>query len=896
MWKIISVFTLLILMSLAAIPNNAELEIILTNKKTIELSPGANSNMAIMLVNNSDSDKDFQVKITTQKGLNQLNDYSSTIVERNSKKLKIFSFYVSDDVKVGNYTITIEAFDKQENIRIGKVEVPVYVVPKYEILSKLMDGPDYVFSGDTFSVQFMVQNLSNTIATVEANIINMNISETKIFTIDSDSSIFIRVFVSTVKEIIHYTQHSISITSTILESPETISEISYIFDVIPSAKLNFDSFNRIPTKISGLFVTNNQTGERQYGYMFDIIGSGDISKRKKRKLAYHFRGPNRQGNPILGQTDEYNIKYSSVHSKVILGDNSYSLTDLTEGSRNGRGAEYEHKLKKISVGAFLNYPRFYPNIKRVISVYANYFTENKFKIKIGYLNKLYSTDTSAQLISLSGEASPFKWGDIKFEYAAGMSNGELSMAYSADLRAKLSRFRLFFNYSKADKKFPGYLTNSEYLSSGVNTSFGKIDLSFNYNINHTNIALDTMYSNAPFNNNLNFSTGYSININHGINFSINLRNSEDMNPEKQFNYKEYTGRLGLRSRIKRFGINAYGAFGKTENFLPSKVGEIETVLNANLSFQYKINNNIFVKTFINYMSGQQYLTDDTQNFFYGASIDASWNNKIKLLFHYQNNYQVEDYYKDRSLLGLNTYYKVHKNHELGASVDYDIRKNTLNNTVLSASLRYTYTLNVPVSRRDDIGGLYGKIINNGVDNIEGILLTLAGNIAFTDKNGEFEIPYIETGTYFLFMDNSKTGLNTITEIPAPYKIDILPGEKTYFEITLTKSGKIKGSIIIEEDANINKKGFIPVKSNISKLIIEVKKEDEIYRVFTDDKGNFDFSDLRPGNWKLIVYSRGLPDGFQLVNDEYNISLEPNEVKSVNILVRKKSRKIKFQKK
>lgn len=895
MWKIISIFASLVLMSFAISANNGDLEVLLVNKDKIELKPGSNSNIAIMLVNNSDSDKEFYLKITTPKGLSQLTDYSSVIVEKSSKRLKIFSFYINESANVGDYTIGIEAYDKLENVKIGNIEIPVYVKPKYEILTKVMNAPDYVFSGDTLSVSFMIQNLSNTEVNIEATIINSKVSETKKLSLNADSSIVIRIFITTVKDIIHYTRNSVSLTVSIVESPETKSEAFYIFDVIPTGKINFDSYNRIPTKISGLFVTNNQTGERLYGYMFDIVGAGIISKRKKRKLAFHFRGPNRQGNPILGQTDEYNVKYSSIHSKAAVGDNNFSLTDLTEGSRSGRGAEYEHILKKLSFGSFINYPRFYPNIQRVVSVYGSYFLEKKLILKVGYLNKLFVTDSSAQLATISGEVSSFSWGHIKFEYATGMANGKMTMAYSTDLRIKYSRYRLFFAYTKADEDFPGYLSNSQYLSSGVSTSFGKLSLNLNYNLNHTNIALDTLYANAPYSNNLSFFANYSININHSVNIGGSIRGNEDMSMPKQFNYKEYTGRISLRSRIKRFGIDAYGAYGKTENFLPLNEGEITNVLNANVSLQYKINKNIFVKGFVSYNGGQQYLTDDITNYFYGATVDASWGRKIRILFQYQNNYQVEDYYMDRSLLGLQVQYHIHPNHELGTRINYDLRKNSLNNTVLSASLNYTYTINIPISRREDVGGLQGKIINNGVENIEGILFTLAGNIVFSDKNGEFDIPFVKTGTYFLFMDNSESGLNTIAEKPGPYKIDILPGEKTYFEVSLTKSGKITGAIIIEEDENKGKKGFIPIRSTVNKLIIEVNNGNETYRIFTDDDGTFKFDDLRPGKWKLIVYERGIPDGYQLLASEYDITLSSEEIKNVNVIIKKKSRKIKFQK-
>ena len=897
MWKRVSIFTSYILISSAVFAGNGDLEIQLINKNKIELTPGSTSNIVIMLINNSDTAKEFHLKINTPKGWSQLTDYSSVFVEKASKKLKIFSFYMQETTKVGDYTIGIDAYEKSENIKIGTVNIPVYVKPRYEIQTKIMKTPEFVLSGDTLSVKFMIQNLSNIEANIQADIINGQLNEMRTFTLAPDSLIITRVFISTVKDIIHYTRNSVSLTASIIENTETKSTTSYIFDVIPSGKIKFDFYNRIPVKISGLFVTDDQLGDRKYGAMFDIKGAGILSKRKKRAVGFHFRGPNRQGNPILGQTDEYYVKYSSIHSKVVLGDNSYRLTDLTEGSRNGRGVEYKHKFKKISIGSFINYPRFYPNIKQVFSVFGSYFPSKKFRLNTGYLNKAFITDSTAQLLTISGEATPFSWSNIEFEYASGMANGKMTMAYSTAFKISYSKHRLFFNYTMADKDFPGYLSNSQYMSTGLSTNiFRKINLSANYNFNHFNIALDTMYANAPFSDNLNFSAGYRLNYNHSISIGINKRGREDRRTPKQFDYEEYTARLTLQSRIKRFRINIYGAIGKTENFLQLKEGEITNVLNANLTLQYKINKNILVKSFVSYLGSQQYLTSDFTRLFYGGTINASWNKKMTIVFQYQNNYEVEEYYRDRSLFALNANYNVNRKHEIGVGVNYNLKKNSLNNTQLIASFNYTYTLNIPVSRREDIGSLNGKVINNGVDNVEEILFTLAGNIAISGKNGEFDFPFVKTGTHFLFMDNSKSGLNSIAEKQGPYKMEILPGKKTFFEISLTKSGKITGTIVIEEDENKDKKGFIPVKEEIKNLIIEANNGNEIYRIFTKKDGAFNFEDLRPGQWKVKVYDRGIPKGYKLVTDEYYINLTSGQVKNINVIIKKKFRRIKFQKK
>jgi len=897
MWKRVLIFTSCFLISFAVIAGNGDLDIQLIKKSKIELTPGSSSCIAVMLINNSETARELHLKVIVPHNWSQITNYSSVFLEKASKKLKIFSFYIQESTKVGDYTIEIEAYEKSENTKIGSVKIPVYVKPRYEILAKVAKAPEYVFSGDTMNVQFMIQNLSNVEANIKAVIINKNEPEIRNFTIASDSLIFTTVSASTVKEIIQYTRNSVSLTATIIENPETTSNISYIFDVIPSTKTQFDCYNRIPVKISGLLVTDNQLGDRKSGAMFDIKGGGIISKKKNRKVDFHFRGPNRQGNPILGQTDEYYVKYSSGNSKIVIGDNSYRLTDLTEGSRNGRGIEYQHKFKKISVGSFINYPRFYPDIKRVFSFFGSYSSSKKLRLNAGVLNKSFVTDSTALLITISGEANPFSWGNIKFEYASGMANGKMTKAYSTALKVKYSRHRLFFNYTTADKDFPGYLSNSRYISSGLSTLIlRKINLSVNYNLNHFNFALDTMYANAPFSNNLNFTLGYALNYKHNISIGVRMSGREDMGTPKQFNYKENTVRITLNSKVKRLRIKVYGAMGKTKNLLQLKEGELTDVLNANLTLQYKINKNLFISSFVSYVGSQQYLRDDYTRLFYGGKINANWKKRMTIIFQYQNDYELVEYYKNRSLLALKVNYKKNNKHEIGASVNYNLRKSSINNTQLTASLNYTYTLNIPVSRKEDIGSLQGKVINKGVDNVEGIIFTLAGNIAITDKNGEFDFPFVKTGTHFLFMDNSKSGLNSIAETPGPYKIEIMPGEQYSFEVSLTKSGKISGTILIEEDENKDKEGFIPVKEELKNLIIEAGNGNETYRVFTKNDGTFNFNDLRPGQWKVKVYDRGIPKGYKLETDEYNINLTSEQEKNFKVIIKKKSRRIKFQKK
>jgi hypothetical protein len=184
----------------------------------------------------------------------------------------------------------------------------------------------------------------------------------------------------------------------------------------------------------------------------------------------------------------------------------------------------------------------------------------------------------------------------------------------------------------------------------------------------------------------------------------------------------------------------------------------------------------------------------------------------------------------------------------------------------------------------------------GVDHVDGIMLNLNGNIAMTDKNGNFEFPVVKIGTYILAMDESNVGLNAIAGVPGPYRITIEPGKKTRFELTLTRSARIIGRLVIREDEKNSQKGYYPIKEDIENLIIEASNGTETFRVLTGREGNFSFDDLRPGDWHVKVYPNGIPQGYQLDKDQFDLKLILGMEEKLDVVVHKKSREIKLQKK
>ncbi|MBN2615931.1 MAG: hypothetical protein JXR71_09585 [Bacteroidales bacterium] len=897
MWKRISVLTLSLFISVVVFAQNNELEIRLVNNNELDLNPGSTFCVAVMLKNYSSSDKEFHLKIIAPKGWDQLMDYTSELVPASSKQLKIFSFYAPDNALVGDYRIDIEAYDASNNNRINRIRVPIYVKPQYGVLTRLLKAPDYVFSGDTASVQFLLKNSSNVRATLKTTIINNQVSETRNITLSPDSSRTIRIYVNTPKNIINNTNASVRINASILGAPNINSSSTCVYKVIPSDKVKFDAYNRVPVRVSALLATNNPNGKRSYGYMYNVQGGGILNPATKRSLSFHFRGPNRLGNPVLGQTDMYQVKYRTPKSQLWLGDNNFGLSMLTEASRLGRGIKYQHTFKKLRFGTFVNIPRFYPSLKRVISVYGSYFSGEKIELNLGYLNKAFVSNNSAQLATLSGKIKPFSWNNIRFEFATGSAQGKMSKAYSVNYKMKIKSLQLFADYTKADPDFPGYISNTEFVSSGLSfTVFHKLNLSANYYFNHTNMAVDTMYSNAPYSTNLTFSIGYRFSINNSISISASKNTMEDMGTPKQFYYSSKIVQLTLTSRVKRIGIYLYSSIGKTTNYVTPKENELatKTVLNSNLSLNYRINNHINLTSFVSYLGGQQFINSSFKRYLYGGTFNATWGNKLKVSFQYQNNFKAQQLYKNRSILGMNADYRLSKHDQLGAYVNYGLKSNQLTQTQFSASLIFTHSFNFPSSKRKDVGNLHGKILNNGVANIKGVMITMAGNVLYTDENGEFNFRNVKTGIHYMFIDNSRAGLNAISVKPGPYKIDILPGKTVQFEIALTTAAQIKGKVIIKKEENVDPKKYTSVKKHLKRLIVEVNNGKEMFRVYTNPDGTFNFTDLRPGQWNVKVYNQGIPEGYELESGEFKLDLKRDQTKSLTVVIKKIYHKIQFQ--
>jgi hypothetical protein len=893
MAKRVTIVVIFSIVSLLAGAGESNIGLELLGNMHLTLAPGKNSSFIARLTNTTEIQQEVSLSFSLPEGWNMLMYHKMASLPPNAALNKIFSFHVASNARTGDYKISLRATDGDGQL-IDEKTILVTVSAQFGLLVRKFETPEKVFAGDSIRLQYLIQNTSNVLVNVHTHLTCGPEIRTNKYRIEPDSIVITGISTETYEDITQTLRQNSLLTASILEDPETEINLSHLYDILPSRELKFDPYERFPIKISFLTASNMYMGKRIYNSMYDIQGSSFISQKKRRRLAFQVRGPNRKGDPILGTHDSYFLIYGTPKHKITVGDQDYRLSSLTESSRYGRGAKYQFTKKDVSFSGFVNYPRFYPKIKRILSAKSSIKLHSKYRLSGAYLNKLYDSGEQAHLGTVSGSAIVRKWITVRSELAGGIFRDQIAFAYKSNVKVRFPFGNSYFNLIHADEDFPGYFSNTKNLSTGLSIKIKKrTNLSVNYSSSLSNMELDTLYANAPYSKNLNVSLNLKLHSRHSISISILNQVRQDRLEPRNFDYEENGTRITYFTNIKGVNLSLMGGYGQYKNHLDITEGELTNSFTANSSLRYNIGKRTSIDLFGNYQGNKRYLVKDLSNFYYGGAFQTK-RDKVLLRLKYQSNYQIEEFYKDRSLLDLSTTFRFLRNHELSATSTYNLMKNSFDKKEFRFMLRYTYIFHAPMYRKENIGFLNGQIVNHGIESVEGITVTMNGNIAITNSEGKFYFPFVMAGESYLFIDDSKTGIKSISETPGPFLLNIEAGVENYFQVAYTKSASVNGRIAIEEDKNKDGKKYIDAGTELSNLIIEVKSKNEMFRVITDKDGEFKFPDLRPGEWTLKVYPNGIPEGYELITANFNMTLSPEEIRQVDIRIREKSRKVKFQ--
>lgn len=867
--------------------------------------PGMSTSIPFSLQNNSQENKVYDISVTTS------SSYIIPILEKGELQIPsqetsvyLVPLRISAETTQGEYSITLNIADRSSGLSFTKTSY-ITISPNRKLSLTALDSPEFIRAGETIYASFLLKN--------NGNITEHLILESKNSIIDHDSSMIlgpneaktITIHKTTNPELGQNEYQNLNLSVYSKDNPKEHQTVYISTQVISVKPANQDIYHRLPVVASLSFVGMKNMGVYNDGFQGEIYGKGTLDKENKNQIEFHAATHNPIELNTFTQYEEYFLNYKRDNLFIHLGDKTYSSSYLTEFARYGRGAEIRYNFNKLSIGGFYNRPRFFRDIKDEFNIYSALKIRKESEISVGYLYKMPMREESISTnIGLNSEAHlPYTKGKFKVskninisgEFAYSTTKRAEGTAYMAQVEVNFDKLNGNLAYMKASPQFAGYFTNTHTLSGYLQYRLTKrISVLANYMQDAKNFQRDTLFLAAPYRKFLQYGIQYkylakgSILINHGF------QKYQDRLEPKQFDYYERFFRVSVDQRIGIFQINLEGQFGNTDNYLTGVNGH-SSLYAANLSFEKF---RTFFSLFGSYAVTSRYQLQNQKQFYYGARVFSKFSEKTSVSIFYQNNYIPEEYFKDRNLFEFLFHQQLFPGNELDLSGRYSLQRGQIGDKDFIFSVRYTWRPNIPVQKTAQYTSLSGNVGNLGIKKTDGIRLMLGNYLSVTDKDGNYIFKNVIPGNYFLEIDRSTTAINDIPTVVFPAAVSLI-NEENIFNFGLTTAAKVQGYIRLSETEekslpDIETIQFKKGRNKRESIIIEAISNDQTYRKVCFIEEDFDFTYLRPGDWTIKLYRNGLDKRYKILNDKFQFTLKPSEVKKIDIQIVKQQIEIKYQ--
>ena len=837
-FALISIFLPFLLMS-------NDIDIRLVNQSKLASEPGKVNNFLIAITNQGTKPAVLVPELSVPESWKVITDFRIIKLKPGQKTNKLISFIIPPKAVAGQYEIiyTLKDIHQVDKTNQGKFIFEVETTNKLEVIA--LEASSTAMAGKKIIGKFLVNNLSNQSQTIQLSTEKSIIIGGATIKLAPFSSRLIEVNTRTIAELRRESRWSFFLKAIIVGTE--VSEIAFLHtQVIPTIDFQEDNRRKLPGFFSLNYLSREfSDGDKANGFQGELFLQGAIDKNEEKEITLSLRGPNQSDQSDLTLYDEYYATYKSHNLEVTIGDNNYSLSPLTEFSRNGRGMEASIDFEEVAIGAFYINPRFYPDLKRETGVYFQRKLNENNAVTFNYLIKEFSDidKGTATLLSLSGRFAPMKNTTVEAEIASG-NKGQ---AGYFNIRSKISN-RLQFNTNiiYASPEFEGYFNNTLNIFGNLNYRLHKkVDVFAAVYRDDRNSALDTLLQTAPFTNRRQIGIRYKLDATSRFEITARQNEIEDRLPDKQFNRAEKLLTAQFNKDFYRFSFSLQSEYGQSRNFLQSTETDLQTVFRSYFDVNMKLGS-FMLKGFGQYYNQSSLHLPEQKQLIWGVGIDGNIRSNTRFSLRYQNDFAIEEYYKNRNTFDFSFVQTIKKHHQIGLEVRQTLQRNTLGSKDKAVSLKYTWDFGIPLEKQAPKGYVYGQIERINDKPAKGIILFLNGKTAVTDENGKFRFKSMPLGKYPLLIDQSTLNLHEITKKETLPIVEILSETDQYVHLELVQSGTIHGAIEIKN--NFPRTRLISYK-NISNLLIEIKNGKEIRRTFTDDKGKFSFKDLRPGNWK-----------------------------------------------
>jgi hypothetical protein len=629
-----------------------------------------------------------------------------------------------------------------------------------------------------------------------------------------------------------------------------------------------------------------QSGNREdTGLQTELYGGGFLDAERTRRLDLLLRS-SQFGNDrrILGR-ERYSVRYRSPALDLLLGENVFSLSPLTQRWQWGRGAGAEYRLPPVAAGAYFLETRFAPEESRWQGWFLQYDATRTLRLRSNLLVQERpltgsSSDARSVLPSLQLFLQPDRINSLELEAAASDNRREPDgHAWRSRLKGRGGSSVYYdFEHVHASPGYFGYY--HDHVSTTGNVSWQPATAWLaqgSFLETRHNPGRDPRQSSAS--ETRTASAGLDRRLSGLLSTSLNYYFTESRDPfqSDRPGFRQNSAALAATASTARITLRASVEAGRTRIDRPDAAGRPFEYFSLTALARPSAS-----RTYSLYLgNGDSRYDPRYRENLVSAAVQWDLNNGFRLRTAVSATRYRGGAARDQSSAEAGAAYTFRH----GSSIEGNVRVASVNHHQQERTLFLSYTvpLPVPALRSRDFASLAGEITIDGPTGprpLAGVILRLGKLQAATDHRGRFVFPSVRPGRHELTVDPVSLGIHVVLTHPGPFMVELTRGQRTSYDLFATRAARIEGTVDRYETPLTPPDWISPSApvdyqraSTIRNLRVELHRDGEKRRhTYTDERGRFFFDRLPPGEWILRVDEIALPDRHQVEHGEQPLML------------------------
>ncbi len=907
---------LLLLLTGVSIAQQRGVEVRPAGQELFEAVPPNVVTTSFVVTNISPQELEFVSEVQIPEGWRLVTEPFPFRLVPDGSEIRLLGFFVPQTAPAGRYAISYRVRSSRYPAVSDLARIFVVVRPVTELAAHLLEAPQSVIAGDSYTARFSITNQSNTsnriLIRVQSGAGLPARAEPEVLTLAAGQSAETRIVVATDARIKKGFKHFLRLTAQAAGDPDLAGQAACTVDVIARTAGEVDLYHRIASQIT--LRTLHRRDEREgTGFQGEFSGAGSLDEKGDRQIDFLFRGPDTLADyPTFGELDRYSFAYRSQALDLLCGDQYYHLSRLTEPSLDAMGTGMRASLGQLSLGGYRIKTRKIDPEEEQSALHVDYRFNDRYRIGANLLEKRSEGD-SGRIGSMQGRLSPFDDVTIEFEAACGKEGDQHDNGYWLSLDGSCPRggtYRAEYIYAGPD--FPGYYQDRNYFSGSFSLPvIDRLTATVTYRQEENNLDLDLSEESAIRYRYGLLSLVYRFRPRTSIAVETSYRSRQDRLPESPSDCRWLTFKSRVTQSFKAFFFNVSAEGGKVQDRLANRTGHV-SVYEGSAYFSPSAG-----QTYGSYVrySDQGYF-DESDKPSLTTGLNGSWQIGRKTTFKLKA--ERYDYIGtdsgDRYIFDASLSYPIRGKYRAsahGRHVRY--RKDSQQDNETAFLVEFSIPFGLPVGRKKSVGMLRGNVRDQETGRpMADTILRLNGVAAVTDGSGDFVSPGLKPGKYQLDVDGASIGIERVPVQKTPLEVDIHGGAVSSVAIGVTRSASLAGRVVVCESAQAveipGKRRFVKgghsassraaetgqnKMSGLGGVLLELGNGTERWRVLSDRNGSFSFQGLRPGKWTFRAQSAHLPVYHYLEKDTFEIELAPGQRQEVRLRVLPKKRAIRM---